>query len=179
MAVLALSALVVILFPLVTGSHFVQEWTISHHRTPLPPELLDLDHLPAQHLTELTPIASRHSQEPSTLATPDYVNHSPPEHPHTPRPVWAIQVGSFQNDELATALAQQLRQAQFPAYVATPASQRQATFRVLVGPLPDQETAEALQQRLQFHLNAFSFIVRYSPTHYKLYPMELRSHHHA
>ncbi len=74
---------------------------------------------------------------------------SVPEPPVTPAgatPLY-LQVSSSQNAEWARAFADQLKQGGFPARVIDPAKEDEA-FRVVVGPYPTREEADATGRRL-------------------------------
>ena len=77
-------------------------------------------------------------------------------------PAWVVQVGSFSEQEKATALQDRLRKQQFKAFVERfQASNGQSMYRVRVGPVPERPEAESLQQKLEAQEKLKGFVTQH------------------
>ena len=63
--------------------------------------------------------------------------------------MWAVQLGSFGNQENAERLAADLRNQGYAAFLSKLATRSGELHRVRVGPQKDRESAEAMAARLQ------------------------------
>lgn len=74
---------------------------------------------------------------------------------------WVVQVGSFSEQDKATALQDRLRKQQFKAFVERfQASNGQSMYRVRVGPVPERPEAETLQQKLEAQEKLKGFVTQ-------------------
>jgi DedD protein len=62
--------------------------------------------------------------------------------------MWAVQLGSFSNQENAERLAADLRKQNYAAFLSRLATSSGELHRVRIGPLEDREAAEAMAERL-------------------------------
>lgn len=62
--------------------------------------------------------------------------------------MWAVQLGSFSNQENAERLASDLRKQNYAAFLSRLATSSGELHRVRIGPLEDREAAEAMAERL-------------------------------
>lgn len=62
--------------------------------------------------------------------------------------MWAVQLGSFSNQENAERLAADLRKQNYAAFLSRLTTSSGELHRVRVGPLEDRESAEAMAERL-------------------------------
>jgi DedD protein len=92
------------------------------------------------------------SQEQPAAIPPPAPAVPPREAPSMPRAHadgWAVQVGSFSNQENAERLSSELAKGGYDVFVDRAVTTGKTWYRVRVGPVPDKETAEALATRLQ------------------------------
>ena len=97
--------------------------------------------------------AAEAQPEPAKPATPD-----PAPRETAPEPVssttssstgmWAVQLGSFENQENAERLAADLRKQGFAAFLSKLSTNSGTLHRVRIGPQKDRESAEAMAARL-------------------------------
>ena len=74
---------------------------------------------------------------------------------------WVVQVGSFSEQDKATALQDRLRKQQFKAFVERyQAGNGQSMYRVRVGPVPERPEAESLQQKLEAQEKLKGFVTQ-------------------
>ncbi|MFQ5609053.1 MAG: SPOR domain-containing protein [Woeseiaceae bacterium] len=66
----------------------------------------------------------------------------------SPTGMWAVQLGSFSNQQNAEKLAADLRKQGFAAFLSQVSTSSGALHRVRIGPQKDREAAEAMAQRL-------------------------------
>ena len=62
--------------------------------------------------------------------------------------MWAVQVGSYKNQDGAKGVAADLRKQGFAAFLSELSTSAGAMYRVRVGPQKDRQSAEAMAQRL-------------------------------
>ena len=109
---------------------------------------------------EPRPISREQPEEPRVAAeqpAPDPVpeRQPPPTEPREATPttsatgMWAVQLGSFGNQENAERLAADLRSQGYAAFLSKLATGSGELHRVRVGPQKDRESAEAMAERLQ------------------------------
>lgn len=90
---------------------------------------------------------------PEPAAKPDPAPTEPATQPVTraadsPTGMWAVQLGSFGNQENAERLAADLRKQGFAAFLSQLSTGSGQLHRVRIGPQKDRESAEAMAQRL-------------------------------
>lgn len=100
---------------------------------------------PTEAVAQATPDSAA-APAPDTAVAPTPDAPEAPAEPTGPAQVW-VQVTASQSAEYAQALADQLRATGFPARVLQPRSEGDP-FRVVVGPYPSREEAEAVGRRL-------------------------------
>jgi DedD protein len=102
--------------------------------------------------------ASPPPQETTTTAPEREAEEDKPEPPATSTSVqsagsttgmWAVQLGSFSNQQNAEKLAADLRKQGFAAFLSQLSTSSGQLHRVRVGPQKDREAAEAMAARLQ------------------------------
>jgi len=91
--------------------------------------------------------AAQTSPEP-TKPAPDPVSQTTPA-ASSPTGMWAVQLGSFSNQENAEGLAADLRKQGFAAFLSQLSTDTGKLHRVRIGPQKDRESAEAMAARLQ------------------------------
>lgn len=75
---------------------------------------------------------------------------------------WVVQVGSFSEQDKATALRDRLRKQQYKAFVERfKTSAGKSMYRVRVGPVPERAEAESLQQKLQAQEKLKGFVTQH------------------
>lgn len=75
---------------------------------------------------------------------------------------WVVQVGSFGEQDKATALRDRLRKSQFKAFVERfQSGSGQPMYRVRVGPVPQRPEAEQLQQTLEAQEKLKGFVTQH------------------
>jgi hypothetical protein len=100
---------------------------------------------PTETVAEAAPVTVA-APVPDTVAAAAAPATPAPAEPSGPAAVW-VQVTASQSAEYAQALADQLRATGFPSRVLQPRSEGDP-FRVVVGPYPSREEAEAVGRRL-------------------------------
>ncbi len=90
---------------------------------------------------------------PEPAAKPEPAPTEPATQPVTraadsPTGMWAVQLGSFGNQENAERLAADLRKQGFAAFLSQLSTGSGQLHRVRIGPQKDRESAEAMAQRL-------------------------------
>jgi DedD protein len=86
-------------------------------------------------------------QEPER-PSPDPVPQTIPSDT-SPTGMWAVQLGSFGNQQNAERLAADLRKQGFAAFLSQLSTDKGQLHRVRIGPQKDRESAEAMAARLQ------------------------------
>ena len=105
------------------------------------------------------------TERPQPKAEPPAESAPPQEQPDAPDPVpqrqaapaeatsttgmWAVQLGSFGNQQNAERLAADLRKQGFAAFLSQLSTDSGQLHRVRIGPQKDRESAEAMADRLQ------------------------------
>ena len=76
---------------------------------------------------------------------------------------WSLQLGSFQNPKNAQRLRQQLREAEYRAYIiqVMATEDNTETFRVYVGPMLQKRQLELVAEEIRVKFNITGPIVRY------------------
>lgn len=92
-------------------------------------------------------VAAQPSPEP-TKPAPTPVPQTTPATSSTTG-MWAVQLGSFSNQENAEGLAADLRKQGFAAFLSQLSTDTGQLHRVRIGPQKDRESAEAMAARLQ------------------------------
>jgi DedD protein len=108
-----------------------------------------------QEATSPAPAAAQTEAKPVPKPTPEPVVEKPVE--KTPEPaatssstgMWAVQLGSFGNQENAERLAADLRKQGFAAFLSQLSTDSGQLHRVRVGPQKDRQSAEAMAKRLE------------------------------
>jgi DedD protein len=108
---------------------------------------------PASDTTPRTP-APEEAPRVASAAKPSAPPAKSTAPPAAPGAGWAVQVGTFASASNATALAASLKTRGYAAFVAPMASGDKTLYRVRVGPMPDVESARALEQRLEKEMPA-------------------------
>ena len=91
--------------------------------------------------------AAEKSPEPKK-PTPDPVPQAQPAD-SSPTGMWAVQLGSFGDQENAERLAADLRKQDFAAFLSQLSTDSGQLHRVRIGPQKDRESAEAMAAKLQ------------------------------
>ena len=130
----------------------VRTQVLSRDRdTPVPDEPLRERQSPAP-----KPVAQAVVQQPEAEAVapaqsepePEARSASPVAAAGSTTGMWAVQVGSFKNQDGAEKVAADLRKQGFAAFISQLPTSSGAMHRVRVGPQKDREAAEAMAQRL-------------------------------
>ncbi|MDX1507111.1 MAG: SPOR domain-containing protein [Woeseiaceae bacterium] len=130
----------------------VRTQVLSRDRdTPVPDEPLRERQTPAP-----KPVAQAVVQQPEAEAVapaqsepePEARSASPVAAAGSTTGMWAVQVGSFKNQDGAEKVAADLRKQGFAAFISQLPTSSGAMHRVRVGPQKDREAAEAMAQRL-------------------------------
>jgi DedD protein len=95
-----------------------------------------------------TPSVQHAKPEESATARPGAAK-SPPTRVATTDSGWAVQVGSFGVRATSDRLANELKQAGFPAYVIAFQAGNQTMYRVRIGPARDRAAAEGLLNKVK------------------------------
>lgn len=108
--------------------------------------------------TEPAAIESGNAADPVVEATPASAaagggsaeprTETPEDSGESATGMWAVQLGSFSNQENAERLAADLRKENYAAFLSGLATSSGELHRVRVGPLADREAAEAMAKRL-------------------------------
>ena len=125
-----------------------------------PPDLLIQD-TPAEP-DEIAAATETTREPPGAAASPA----EPPTPPVTEAPTaiendWAVQIGSFKQEQNADELRARLAASKFAAFVQKGQTSAGLMFRVRVGPEPTKTAAKALVARLKEDLNLDGIVVRY------------------
>lgn len=102
------------------------------------------------------PVVQAATQQPEAAAAePEQPEARPQERsapvvatPASTTGMWAVQVGSFKNQDGAEQVAADLRKQGFAAFISQLPTSSGAMHRVRVGPQKDRESAEAMAERL-------------------------------
>jgi len=120
---------------------------VSESPAPQPAAVIE-DEKPA-----VVPVAPEKQAEASTKP-PQTVNEEP--EPTTTQAVarsatgmWAVQLGSFSNQQNADRLASDLRKQGFAAFLSQASAESGQLHRVRIGPQKDRQSAEAMAERLR------------------------------
>lgn len=81
--------------------------------------------------------------------------------PVKPIQSWALQVGTFGQEDNAKSFRDKLRKAGHPAYVDKSTSGGKTSYRVRVGPELDKARVEKLKTRFKSELKIDAFVVRH------------------
>ncbi len=107
--------------------------------------------------TRQQPARSQPEPEPEPRSEPEPAPEPAPEKPATQQPapagdsstgMWAVQLGSFGNQQNAERLAADLRKQGFAAFLSQLSTDSGELHRVRIGPQKDRESAEAMAERL-------------------------------
>jgi outer membrane protein assembly factor BamB/cell division septation protein DedD len=118
--------------------------------TPVPPLVLSTADEPASDLNAAPAPAGATSREAQAAASPTPVGaEDAPASPFAGAREYAIQVGAFDNVGTAVALADELADADYPAYVVDPQpGDAPQLYRVRIGDFPDRSSAETAGARI-------------------------------
>ena len=103
------------------------------------------------------PVKPESKPEPEPETTPEPEPKPEPAKPATQQPapagdsptgMWAVQLGSFGNQQNAERLAADLRKQGFAAFLSQLSTGSGELHRVRIGPQKDRESAEAMAERL-------------------------------
>ena len=103
------------------------------------------------------PVQPESKPEPEPETTPEPEPKPEPAKPATQQPapagdsptgMWAVQLGSFGNQQNAERLAADLRKQGFAAFLSQLSTGSGELHRVRIGPQKDRESAEAMAERL-------------------------------
>jgi len=102
-----------------------------------------------QQLPEPAPVAQQPAPEP--VVEPQPKSQTPPATSSevSATGMWAVQLGSFSNEENAERLAADLRKQGFAAFLSTLSASSGDLHRVRVGPQKDRASAEAMAAQLK------------------------------
>lgn len=110
--------------------------------------------------TDETPVAKT-----PTDKTPADKTQAPVSNPVTDKiennVAWVVQAASFTEKSNALALRDELRIAQFPAYVSTIKGESKQVYRVKVGPITDREQAVKVQKKVETQFQLKTLIRQY------------------
>ena len=110
---------------------------------------------PTEAQPQTSPVATQRSASPPPQRDPEpaQVEAAPATLPATPAAsttgMWAVQMGSFGDQENAEKLAADLRKQGFAAFLSQLSTSSGELHRVRIGPQKDRESAEAMAERLQ------------------------------
>lgn len=138
---LVLTALGVILLPMILDFQSGEETAITRSNIPERPAGLRMEEIPL-----LPPAAP-----PESAAAR---GEAPPQ-------TWVVRVGSFASAENANALRDQLRSKGFPAFVDEVSVEGRTLSRVQVGPETERTRGDALRDRLKQELKLDGIVVAY------------------
>ncbi len=88
-------------------------------------------------------------QEPEVKPAPERKSAKPVQAAGSATGMWAVQLGSFTNQQSAERLAAELRKQGFGAFLSQFSTASGQMHRVRIGPQKDREAAEAMAVRLQ------------------------------
>ena len=104
--------------------------------------------------------------EPVALATPidtrrEQVEEKEKVIPQAPIQSWALQVGTFSQEENALAFRDTLRKEGYTSYVDTAESDGKKSYRVRIGPELEKDRLEKLRAKFKSQKNINGFIVNH------------------
>ena len=110
----------------------------------------------SQQATEPRPVVVQTESSPEPVVTEPAESKPMPEEPIAEKPtatasstgMWAVQLGSFGDQENAERLAADLRKQGFAAFLSQLSTGSGQLHRVRIGPQKDRESAEAMAERL-------------------------------
>lgn len=137
---LVLTALGVILLPMILDFRAGEETAITRSNIPERPAGLRMEEIP------LLP--------PAAPPEPAAQGEAPPQ-------AWVVRVGSFASAENANGLRDQLRSKGFPAFVDEVSVEGRTLSRVQVGPETERTRGDALRDRLKQELKLDGIVVAY------------------
>lgn len=94
------------------------------------------------------PLAAAETGPEPKKPAPDPIPQAQPAD-SSPTGMWAVQLGSFENQQNAERLAADLRKQGFAAFLSQLSTDSGRLHRVRIGPQKDRESAEAMAARLQ------------------------------
>ena len=94
------------------------------------------------------PVASGPAEEAEPEPEPEQ-EQAPPAQEISSTGMWAVQLGSFGDQDNANKLAADLRKQNFSAFLSKVSTDSGELHRVRIGPLKDRESAESVAEQLQ------------------------------